>query len=160
MRRMDHDARIRKTRQALQFFRLIPDDVEMGDDPLQQQPCRRAALAVLQRRQVGRRDADLLRHRLEALSPPGAKAAQLGAKWRHKAPPRFARRSRTYSAPPPPWPWCASSKPTTKGRRSGMRNHWGTTRRKIPRSSAKGKWLSSRPLPVITSTMLSPRICE
>src|SRR6195256_3996404 len=65
----------------------------------------------------------------------------------------FDRRIRTYSAPSPPWPIWASSKPTTSDRNSGRLSHCGTWRRSTPRSLSAP---IARPLPVMTSTNVRP----
>ena len=46
---------------------------------------------------------------------------------------------RTYSAPSPPWPIWASSKPTTSERNSGRLSHCGTWRRNTPRSDSASR---------------------
>ncbi|MNE96320.1 hypothetical protein D3C80_1945050 [compost metagenome] len=54
-----------------QFLGLVPDDVEIAGHPLQEIEARSPALSMLERREIGGRDADgrghlLLRHALLA----------------------------------------------------------------------------------------------
>ena len=63
-----------------------------------------------------------------------------------------ARRTRTYSAPSPPWPIWASSKPTTSDAEFRQRQ---PVRHLTAQHAALGFGYRSRPLPVMTSTKVS-----
>ena len=67
---------------------LVPDDVEVLEHALDQRPGRLAALAALERRQVGAGDAEMRRH---VLQEEPALAAQLAGPVRRRAS-RLARR--------------------------------------------------------------------
>lgn len=61
--RIDHHARIGHAGEPEQFLGLIPDNVEIAGDALEELECRLAAMAVLERRKIGRRHADRLGER-------------------------------------------------------------------------------------------------
>ena len=62
---VDLHARIGQVGEAGQFVRLVPDDVEILEHALDQRPGRLAALAALEGRQVGARDAEMRGHVLQ-----------------------------------------------------------------------------------------------
>ncbi len=55
--RVDHHAGMRNRRQILQLLGLVPDNIEISDDALQQIPGWLAASPMLKRRKIGRRNA-------------------------------------------------------------------------------------------------------
>jgi len=63
-RSVEHHARVGKPRDAEEFVGLVPDHIEIAGDALQEIEARRAALAVLEGRKIGRRHADRRRHLL------------------------------------------------------------------------------------------------
>ena len=79
---------------AGQLVRLVPDDAEQVDRALDQGKGRAAALAVLQRREIGRRDAKALRHLREAHAPRLPQGPDTLAEGRH-GPCSLRRRRRT-----------------------------------------------------------------
>ncbi len=81
---VDGDARMRQPRQAMQFVGVVPDDVELradGDDHGMGRP---AAPAMLERREIGRGNAERLGHLLQADAALGAELAQAHAERRHR----------------------------------------------------------------------------
>src|SRR3954447_681145 len=62
---VDDDARMRDAGEAHDVFRIVPDDVEIADDALEQMPAGPAALAMLEGREIGARHADLTCHLLQ-----------------------------------------------------------------------------------------------
>jgi hypothetical protein len=92
---IDLDLRLGQVGEAQKLVGLVPDDAEVLEHALEQGPGRLAALAALERRQVGDGDAEMRRHVLEeepALAPQLADAA---AERRHGSPGARRRRSRT-----------------------------------------------------------------
>lgn len=69
--------------QTLQLFRIIPDDIEIGDDALDKRPCRLASPAIFQRRKIGGADTDGLGHIGERHAAFRAQLPQATAEWRH-----------------------------------------------------------------------------
>src|SRR5438552_8497299 len=69
---VDCDPRMRDAGEAHHILGIVPDDVEISDDALDEVPAWPAALAVFKGREVGGRDSDGARHVLErdaALKP-------------------------------------------------------------------------------------------
>ena len=143
--------------EALELLGLVPDDVEILDDPLHKPPVGLAAPAMLQRREIGRGHPERVRHVLQENAalrrrssrrrwPKGVTAhprrGRPGAGG-HRAP----RRRRDGRRPP-------------RSRRRwradpAWRSQCGTVRRSTPRSSnSEPPSTAPPPLPVTTSTTL------
>jgi hypothetical protein len=75
---------------------------------------------------VNRPDSALLEAELRRSGPSGNRTAGLGSSRSETRQSYRPRLTLTYSAPAPPWPMPAVSKPTTSGRKSGLSSHMGT----------------------------------
>ena len=64
-------------RETFEFFRLLPDHIEIADDCLHQPPARATALAVFERREIGRRDMERRGHFLQRQAARGAQIPEL-----------------------------------------------------------------------------------
>ena len=81
---VDDDLRVRNPGEAFELFRLVPDDVEILAYLVDQHAARPAAPAVLERRQIGRRQLQLLGHPLEGEAALGAQLAHFFAERSHR----------------------------------------------------------------------------
>ena len=117
--------------EALQLLGLVPDDVEIADDLLDQRPGRHAAPAMLERREIGGADAERRRHLLladAALARAARAALRRTASWpssRAGAGGRRARRRRHGGARPP-------RSRRRAARNGGVASQSGTARRSTP----------------------------
>ena len=71
--RVDHHPWMGQLRQPAQLVHIVPGKIEIGRDLLHEAAGRAPAMAMLQRREIGLRDAESLGH---ILQPPAALAAQ------------------------------------------------------------------------------------
>src|SRR5215813_12333216 len=82
---VDDDAGMRELGQALEVVDVVPGEVEVGGDLLHEPRGGTAAVAVLERREIGRGDAERGRHVLEAEAAGSAQLAQATAEGRHRS---------------------------------------------------------------------------
>ena len=84
--RVDHDPGMRFQRRFPKPVGVVPDHVEIADDLLDQRLGRHTSAAMLQRRQIGRADADRRRHISLGNALRVAELTQPFAKGRHELP--------------------------------------------------------------------------
>ena len=94
-RRIDHYAGVRNRSNPEEIVGLIPDDVEIAGDTLQEIEPRLAALAILQRREIGGRNVQRPGHVLLADAALAADLADRFAEGRGHSSPPLTRASRT-----------------------------------------------------------------
>ena len=76
--------------QAPQLVHIVPGEIEIGRDLLHEAAARPAAMAMLQRREIGLGDAQRLGHILQAPAALPAQLAQTPAEGGHTSRRRFS----------------------------------------------------------------------
>ena len=87
--RVDAYARLRKHRQTFQFLRIVPNDVEIADNPLCELPARSSATTMLESREIGCRHAQRRGHLFLRNAALGPQAAHRLTEGRHVLSPRL-----------------------------------------------------------------------